>query len=211
MEGAIVPNAASGIVVHFPSQCRPQDHLQQLAGRMEKLQQRGEQLGADCSTDRAVLLLGEAARGTEYGGWTGMGVEGLERSGWWPSIWGSSRSRSRSWGSPRSVGRAIGPRGQNFHQWGYNGRHGIPGSVPQVVRLSNLPLLRFPYSIETQEHAGAGGSGPPMNAVAVRCLINNDSSVSQRGLPEWIENSKVLRRIYLVWASLACVKCSFKC
>jgi hypothetical protein len=78
MEGAIVPNAASGIVVHFPSQCRPQDHLQQLAGRMEKLQQRGEQLGADCSTDRAVLLLGEAARGTEYGGRTGMGVEGLE-------------------------------------------------------------------------------------------------------------------------------------
>jgi hypothetical protein len=50
-----------------------------------------------------------------------------------------------------------------------------------------------------------------MNAEAVWCLINNDSSFSQRGMPEWMENSKVLRRIYLVWASLACVEHSFKC
>jgi hypothetical protein len=37
MEGGIVPNAASGIGVHFPSQCRPQDHLQQLGGPHGKI------------------------------------------------------------------------------------------------------------------------------------------------------------------------------
>ncbi len=99
MEGGIVPNAASGIEMsHFPSQCRPQDELQQLAERMEKLQQHGGQLGADCSTDRAVA---GAGRGTEYGrlgrggGGRSSGLEQMEGAGW-PSSWSL---RSRSWGS----------------------------------------------------------------------------------------------------------------
>ncbi len=50
-----VPNAASGIELHFPSHCRPKD---QLAVRMEKLQKHSGQLGADCSTDRAAVLEG---------------------------------------------------------------------------------------------------------------------------------------------------------
>lgn len=106
------------------------------------------------------------------------------------------------------MGRAIGQGVKGVK----TSTNGIQRLFAVLLKSSNLPLLRlFPYSIETQEHAGAGGTEPPMSAVAVWCLSNNDSSFSQQGLPRWIENSKVLRRIYPVWASLARVERSFKC
>ncbi len=69
MEGGIVPNAALGIELHFPSQCSPED---QLAVRMEKLQKHGGQLGADCSTDEAAAR----ERSTVYrtASWPGLTI-----------------------------------------------------------------------------------------------------------------------------------------
>jgi hypothetical protein len=194
----------------FPANVDPRITCSNWRAAWKNCSSGGEQLGADCSTDKAVLLLGEAARGTEYGGldWDGGGGVGV--------FWVAQHLEVevQKLGDPPKCGESDRPRGQNFHQWDTTVATEAPEALALHLKLSGcqtLSLLRFPYSIETQEYTGAGGTGPPMNAEAVRCLINNDSSFSQRGLPEWIENSKVLRRIYLVWASLACVERSFKC
>lgn len=82
MEGGIVPNAASGIGVHFPSQCRPQDHLQQLGGPHGKIA--AARRAARCRLfhrqSRAAAGRGSAryrVRGLDWdGGWRGCSVLG---------------------------------------------------------------------------------------------------------------------------------------
>ena len=118
MEGAIVPNAASGIVVHFPSQCRPQDHLQQLGGPHVKIA--AARRAARCRLFHRQSCAAAGRGGARYrvrGAGLGWGWRGWsDLGGHWPSIW---RSRSRRWGgdypkcgeSDRAKGSKLPPMG----------------------------------------------------------------------------------------------------
>lgn len=129
----------------FPANVDPRITCSNWAGRMEKLQQRGEQLGADCSTDRAVLLLGEAARGTEYGGWTGMGGGGVAVFWVVAQHLGVEEVEVQKLGEPPKCGESDRAKGSKLPPMGIQRSPRNPGlctSNCQVVKLAIAQISR---------------------------------------------------------------------